>query len=123
MDALMATTILTIGLLGMSAGTIQLTRAAKLSDMTASATGLATKQLELVRSMPLTAAVSGSYSGGYKNANGSDGGPYAVLWVVSGNDTPSWGLKTVTVTTAWSQFSQVHQVRLASFIRCSKTPC
>jgi len=123
MDTLMATALMTVGLLGMSAGTIQLTRSAKLSDMTAAATGLATKELELLRSKPLTAAVTGSYSGGQKYANGSPGGPYLVAWVVSAKDVPTWGLKTVTVTTSWSQFGTTHQVQVSSFIRCSKTPC
>lgn len=121
----MATSLMSIGLLGMSAGAIELTRAAKISDMTAAATALATAQLEVIRSLPLTSAQqqTGTYSAGTKYANGVDGGPYTVGWVVSANNTPSWGLKTVTVTTSWNQNGTTRSVAIASAVRCTKTPC
>lgn len=119
----MATSLLSIGLLGLSKSTIELSRVAKWGDTAAAATGLAVEQLELVRSMPLTAAVTGTYNAGNKYANGAAGGPYSVTYVVSANNTPSWGLKTVTVTASWNQYGATRKVKVASFIRCSKTPC
>jgi hypothetical protein len=56
-------------------------------------------------------------------ANGTAGGPYTVSWVVSGNDQPTWGLRTVTVTTSWNQYDQDRQAQVAALVRCSKTPC
>ena len=121
----MAATLLSIGLLGMSKSTLELSRTAKWGDMAAAATGLANEQLEVVRSMPLGSGGQnpGTYNGGAKYANGTPGGPYAVSWVVSANNTPSWGLKTVTVTTSWNQYGTTRFVRVASLIRCTKTPC
>lgn len=114
-----------VGLLGLSASSLMLARASKASDMTAAATALTNERLELLRSMPLGSSghTSGDYSGGYVQANGASGGPYAVSWRVSANDTPTFGLKTVAVTTTWSQQGTTRQVQLSAFVRCSKTPC
>ena len=124
-EALAATALMGIGLLGLSASSVMLARGAKASDMTAAATALTVERIELLRSMPLGSAghVPGTYSGGALQANGAAGGPFNVDWVVSANDTPTWGLKTVRVTTSWTQQGTARQVRLAGLVRCSKTPC
>jgi Tfp pilus assembly protein PilV len=124
-EALVTMGIMSAGVLGLSASAIELSRTAKWADMAAAATALSTERLELVRSMPLGSAghVSGSYSAGSMKANGTANGPYTVSWVVSANDTPTWGTKTVTVTTSWTQYNQARSVKTGALIRCSKTPC
>jgi len=114
-----------IGLLGLSASSVMLARASKASDMTAAATAITVEQIELLRSLPLDSAGHnpGTYSGGSKNANGTNGGPFNVAWVVSPVDTPTFGLKTITVTTGWTQQGKARRVRVAALVRCSKTPC
>jgi prepilin-type N-terminal cleavage/methylation domain-containing protein len=130
-ESLVAAAILGIGALGMTAGAVELSRAAKIADMTGAATALATARMEVLRSMPLGAPghATGSYSAGTMQANGTANGPYTVSWVVSAKDQPTWGLKTVTVTTSWTQYSSTsaynaaHSVRVAGLIRCSSAPC
>jgi Tfp pilus assembly protein PilV len=124
-EALAATALAVIGLLGMSASSVMLARASKASDMTAAATALTVERLELLRSMPLGSSghTPGTYSGGALEANGATGGPFNVAWVVSANDQPTFGLKRVTVTTSWTQQGKARQVRHAALVRCSKTPC
>jgi len=41
---------------------------------------------------------------------------------VSQKDIPRPGLKTVTVTVAWTD-SRSHQTRVASYVRCNAVPC
>ena len=124
-EALVTMSILSIGVLGMSASSIELGRTAKWADMSSAATSLATKQLEVIRSMPLGSPghTSGSYTAGSMQADGTASGPYTVSWVVSANDSPTWGLKTVTVTTSWTQYNTARQVQIGALVRCSKTPC
>ena len=114
-----------VGLLGLSASSLMLARASVAADMTAAATSLTVERIELLRSLPLDSAGHnpGNYSGGSLNANGTNGGPYNVAWVVSAVDTPTFGLKTITVTTTWTQQGKAHEVHLAALVRCSKTPC
>ena len=124
-EALAATSLLGIGLLGLSASSLMLARGSKAADMTAAATALTVERMELLRSMPLGSAghAPGTYSGGALDANGTTGGPYNIGWVVSANDQPTFGLKTVTVTTTWTTQGKTRRVRLAALVRCSKTPC
>jgi prepilin-type N-terminal cleavage/methylation domain-containing protein len=129
-ESLVTLGIMSVGVLGLSASAIELGRSAKWADTSSAATALANKQLELIRSQPLGSAqhTPGNYSAGTMNANGTANGPYTVSWVVSGNDicgtTPScWGLRTVTVTTAWTQYNKNRQVQVGALLRCSKTPC
>ncbi len=124
-ESLVAASILGIGALGLTAGSIELSRTAKIADMTGAATALATAQMELLRSMPLGSAGhnTSTYSGGTMQANGTANGPYGLSWVVSAKDTPTWGLKTVTVTTSWSQYNAAHSVKVAGLVRCSSAPC
>jgi hypothetical protein len=117
---------MTIGLLGLSASTIMLTRVAKVADSTGAATSLATKQLELLRSMPLDAVPyhrPGTYTVGSYYPNGNSGGPISVGYVMSAKNTPVDGLKTVTVTSTWTEANKTHTAQVAGFVRCSTVPC
>jgi len=124
-EALVTMGIMSVGVLGLSASAIELSRTAKWADMASAATALSTKQLELIRSMPLGSAghTTGTYTAGSMQANGTANGPYTVSWVVSANDTPTWGLKRVRVTTSWNQYGTTRVVQTGALIRCSKTPC
>lgn len=102
-----------------------MTRASKSADGSGTAIALAQKKIEQLRSMPLgaTALTPGSYQDGTSlAADGRVGGPYQRSWVVSGRDLPRYGLKTVTVTVAWTD-AQSHAVQLAAYVRCSTVPC
>ena len=117
---------MTIGLLGLSASTIMLTRVAKTADSTGAATSIATKQLETLRAMPLDAVPyhrPGTYTVGSYYPNGNSGGQIAVTYVVSALDTPTFGLKTATVTATWTEMSKTHTAVVAGLIRCSTVPC
>jgi Tfp pilus assembly protein PilV len=124
-EALVTMSIMSVGVLGMSASAIELSRTAKWADMASAATALATERLELVRSLPLGDAghTTGSYNAGTMQADGTANGPYTVAWVVSAKDTPWVGLKTVTVTTSWNQYNKARTVQMGALVRCTKTPC
>ena len=124
-ESLVTMGIMSVGVLGLSASAITLGRTAKWADMTSAATALANEQLEVIRSQPLGSAMHtpGNYGGNTFQANGTATGPYTISWVVSANDTPSFGLRTVTVTTSWNQYNSARQVQVAALVRCSKTPC
>jgi len=114
-----------VGLLGLSASSVMLARASVVADMTSAATALTVERIEVLRSLPLGDAATnpGTYSGGSKYANGTSGGPFNVAWVVSPINQPAEGLKTVTVTTTWTQQGKAREVHLAALVRCPKTPC
>ncbi len=117
---------MSIGLLGLSASSVMLTRVAKVADSTGAATSLATKQLELLRSMPLDAVPyhrPGTYTVGSFYPNGNSGGVINIGYVTSAMDTPSVGLKTLTVTASWSEMGKSHSAIVAGYVRCSTVPC
>jgi Tfp pilus assembly protein PilV len=124
LEALATAAVLGIGLLGMCASSILITRTAKSADMTSAATSLATKELELVRSMPMDAnpLKPGTYNVGSFSPGGAANGPISIRYVVSACDTPSNGLKSVTVTASWTD-SRSHTTNLAALVRCSQVPC
>jgi prepilin-type N-terminal cleavage/methylation domain-containing protein len=124
-ESLVTLAIMSVGVLGLSMSSIQLGRTAKWADMSAAATALANERLELIRSQPLGSGqhTPGSYTAGTMEANGTANGPYTISWVVSGNDTPTWGLRRVTVTASWTQYTSSRQVQVGALVRCSKTPC
>jgi Tfp pilus assembly protein PilV len=125
LDALAATALLGIGVLGLSGNTVLLTRASKTADSASAATGLAQQKLEELRSTPLGAAelAPGIYTDlTTLKADGTPSGPFSRTWSVSAVDTPSFGLKTVTVTVRWTD-SRLHQTRAAAYVRCSRVPC
>ncbi|MGH7895342.1 MAG: hypothetical protein ACREQL_11790 [Candidatus Binatia bacterium] len=121
---MMTAALLGISFMGLTASSLIMTRSAKSADSTGAATSLATKQLELLRSMPLDAAqhAPGSYSGGTFSPNGNSGGPITISWVVSGMNTPRPGLKTVTISATWSDTTS-HTVQVSGYVRCSIVPC
>ena len=125
-EALVTTSLMTIGLLGLSASTVMLPRVAKVPDSTGAATSLATKQLELLRAMPLDAVPyhrPGTYTVGSYYPNGNSGGPISIGYVMSAIDTPVTGLKTATVTATWFESGKTHTTQVAGYVRCSTVPC
>src|SRR2546427_574230 len=126
LEALGALGLMGVAMLGLVTSTVFLSRANKSSGSVATATALAQQKLEQLRSMPLDAAglASGQYTdpAGAMNADGSAGGPFSRSWVVSAGNTPRAGLKTVTVSVAWTD-SRPHTTALAAYVRCSTIPC
>jgi Tfp pilus assembly protein PilV len=125
-EAVVTTALMSVGLLGLSASSIMLTRVAKVADSTGAATSLATKQLESLRAMPLDAVPHhrpGTYSVGSFYPNGNSGGSIAIGYVVSAMDTPVAGLKTITVTASWTEMQKAHSAVVAGYVRCSTVPC
>lgn len=125
LEALAAIGLVSIGLLAFASNAVSLTRNAKTSDSVGAATGLALQKIEQLRSMPLGAAqlVTGQYSDpGTLRADGNANGPYSRSWRVSAINTPTWGLKTVTVTVSWRD-SAARSTRVAAYVRCSTIPC
>ena len=103
-----------------------LTRVAKVADSTGAATSIATKQLELLRSMPMDAVPyhrPGSYTIGSYYPNGNSGGAINVTYVTSARDVPTFGLKTLTVTAQWTEMGKSHSAVVAGYVRCSTVPC
>jgi Tfp pilus assembly protein PilV len=127
LEALAATAFLGVALLGFAANSISLTRSAKTADSTSAAHALAQQELERLRSMPLGAAAlaPGAYQDATNplTADGLAGGTFERSWVVSANDVPTWGLKTVTVTVQWTDRSGDHATSLAAYTRCTTIPC
>lgn len=123
-EALMAASLLGIAFMGLTAGSLVLTRAAKSADSTGAATALASERLERLRSMPMGAAghTPGTYTGGTFNPNGSAGGPITIGWTVSAMNTPRPGLKTVTVSASWWSTTN-HTVQVSGYVRCPTVPC
>ena len=109
-----------------AANTISLTHNEKSADSTSAAHALAQEKLEQLRSMQLGAAAlnPGIYidPANPLQADGTAGGTFTRRWVVSGNDSPASGLRTVTVTVSWRD-TRLHTTTLASYVRCSAIPC
>ena len=125
LEALAATAVLGVGLLAFTANAVSLTRSAKTADSVDVATALAQQKLEQLRSLQLGSAghTTGSYGDATTlNAAGTANGPYTRSWTVSAKDTPRFGLKTVTVSVAWTD-SMAHTSQVAAYIRCSTVPC
>jgi prepilin-type N-terminal cleavage/methylation domain-containing protein len=113
-------------LLGMTANTIAVSRAQSVSRNAAAATALAQQQLESLRNLPLDAdgVDPGSYvdAGNPMTADGEPNGKFERTWVVSDVDSPAMGLKTITVTVAWTDYES-HQTSVSAYVRCSTVPC
>jgi Tfp pilus assembly protein PilV len=125
-EILVSIGISAVVLLGFAANTIAVARAHGVSRNAAVATALAQQQIEALRSLPLGAP--GLTPGNYTDednplaADGSAGGVFTRTWTVSADDTPALGLKTVTVTVSWTDYS-THQAAVAAYVRCSTVPC
>ena len=126
LDALAGVTFIAVAILGLSAASVSVTRNSKGADSTSAATALAQQKLEQLRSMPLNATQldPGIYydAGNKLKADGTSGGTFDRSWLVSLKDTPRPGLKTVTVTVAWTD-SRSHSTQVASYVRCNAVPC
>src|SRR6266478_5764988 len=126
LEAVAATSFLALALMAFAANTITLTHNEKSADSTSAAHALAQQKLEQLRSTPLGAAAvaPGNYIDPTNplQADGTAGGTFTRGWTVSGNDQPTFGLRTVTVTVSW-QDSRSHTTTLAAYIRCSTIPC
>jgi Tfp pilus assembly protein PilV len=126
LEGLAATSFLGVALLGLAANTVNLTRTTKNADSVAAANALAVQKLEQLRSMPLgaTQLAPGQYydSANPMKADGTGGGYFSRSWTVSAKDSPRFGLKTVTVTVAWTD-NRTHSTQVAAYVRCSTVPC
>ena len=126
LEAVAATSFLALALMAFAANTISLTHNEKSADSTSAAHALAQQKLEQLRSTPLGAAAvaPGIYIDPTNplQADGTAGGTFTRRWTVSGNDQPTFGLRTVTVTVSWRD-TQSHTTTLAAYIRCSSIPC
>jgi Tfp pilus assembly protein PilV len=126
LEALAATGLLAVALLALAGHSISVTRTAKAADSTSAATALALQKLEQLRSMPLGAAAldPGAYvdAANPMTADGAPGGIFERSWVVSGNNVPGFGLRTVIVTVAWTD-SLPRTTRVAAYVRCATIPC
>jgi type II secretory pathway pseudopilin PulG len=125
-EALAAIAILGIGLGGLAVNSVAGTHRVKNADATAAAHALVQQKLEQLRSLPLgdTQHTPGQYYDSANNlkADGTSGGTFNRSWQVSLKDTPSFGLKTVTVTVAWNDGAS-HSTKMAAYVRCSTIPC
>jgi len=121
-----ATSFLALALMAFAANTISLTHNEKSADSTSAAHALAQQKLEQLRSLGLDATqlAPNTYvdPANPLQADGTAGGTFTRRWVVSGNDSPASGLRTVTVTVSWRD-TRVHTTTLASYVRCSAIPC
>jgi len=123
LEALAATAFLALALMAFAANTISLTHNEKTADSTSAAHALAQQKLEQLRSTPLGGVAPGNFSdGGTIKADGSSSGIFTRTWTVSANDTPSFGLRTVTVTVTWND-PRTHSTQLSAYVRCSTIPC
>ena len=122
-ESLVATVFLSVALLGLASSAISLTRNEKSADSTSAAHGLVTQKLEQLRSLPLDAIAPGNFTDGANplRADGTTGGMFTRTWTVSANNTPTNGLRTVTVTVSWHPRS--HATTAAAYVRCGNNPC
>lgn len=80
------------------------------------ATTLVQQKLEQLRHMAYSAVVSSASPEILNEAGGTTGSTlYTRSWTVA-NDSPMAGMKTVQVTTAWTDRSGSHQVRLQTIL-------
>src|ERR1051325_10142796 len=123
-ESLVATVFLSVALLGLASSGISLTRNEKSADSTSAAHGLVTQKLEQLRSLPLDAVVSGNYTDAANplSPDGTTGGMFTRTWTVSVNNTPTNGLRTVTVTVTWRD-PRSHTTTAAAYVRCGNNPC
>jgi hypothetical protein len=125
-EALAAASLLAVAMMALNMTSISLARGTKTADSYSAATALATEQLEIIRAMPVGSA--GQNPGSYASANnpltadGLAGGRYTRTWTITANNTPAAGLRTVTVTVAWTD-GEPHSLQLVGFVRCLNLPC
>ena len=122
LEALAATALFAIALLGFSSNTISVTRSSKTSDSVSVATALAQERLELLRSSQIGTVSGGTFNDATTlNADGTANGPYTRSWTVN-KDVPRAGVRTITVSVSWTD-TRSHAVQVAGFVRCQTIPC
>jgi Tfp pilus assembly protein PilV len=124
LEALAASSFLALALMAFAANTITLTHNEKSADSTSAAHALAQQKLEQLRSLALGAVATGNFTdpSNPMKADGTASGTFNRTWTVSGDDVPTLGLRTVTVSVSWTD-TRAHTTSLSAYIRCSRNPC
>lgn len=125
LEALAGAAVLGGGLLMLTSAAIQLTHDEKHVDWTNAAHSLVQQKLEDLQTLGLGALNPGTFNDANTlKANGTANGPFTRSWTVSANDTPAWGLRTVTVTVSWrDSLKGLHRTSAGAFVRCTNIPC
>ena len=100
-EVLIAMVILSVGLLGLSAMTIAMTKSLAFGNKLTTATALAQKKLEEIKNTSYTDVTSANYPP--EDYNTIAGYPQFSRSVTITIDSPIANTKTVTVTTAWKR--------------------
>ena len=100
-EVLIAVVILSVGLLGLSAMTIAMTKSLAFGNKLTTATALAQKKLEEIKNASYTNLTSVNYP--LEDYNTIAGYPPFSRSVTITTDSPMANTKTVTVTTAWKR--------------------
>src|SRR5438874_777020 len=126
LEAVAATAFLAVALMAFAANTIWLTHDEKSADSTSAAHALAQQKLEQLRNMPLgaTEVATGSYvdPANPLGADETTGGAFTLTWTVSPSNSPTYGLRTMTVKVSWRD-TRLYLITLPAYIRCSTIPC
>jgi type IV pilus assembly protein PilV len=100
-EVLIAVVILSVGLLGLSAMTIAMTKSLAFGNRLTTATALAQKKLEEIKNANYTSVISDDYP--LEDYNTITGYPQFRRSVTIIIDSPVSNTKTVVVTTAWKR--------------------
>jgi prepilin-type N-terminal cleavage/methylation domain-containing protein len=100
-EVLIAMVILSVGLLGLSAMTVAMTKSLAFGNKLTTATALAQKKLEEIKNTSYTDVTSANYP--LEDYNTIAGYPQFSRSVTITIDSPIANTKTVTVTTAWKR--------------------
>jgi type IV pilus assembly protein PilV len=100
-EVLIAVVILSVGLLGLSAMTIAMTKSLAFGNKLTTATALAQKKLEEIKHTGYIAVTSGNFPP--ENYSTIAGYPQFSRSVTIAIDSPLVNTKTVTVTTTWKR--------------------
>ena len=101
LEVLIALVVMSIGLLGLSAMTITMTKSLSFSQRLTTATALAQEKLEAIKQAPYARITTGNYMPeGYNTITGH---PQFKREVTISTDTPFIDTKTVVVTTSWQR--------------------
>ena len=125
LEALAAAAVLGGGLLMLTSASIQLTHDEKHVDWVNAAHGLVQQKLEDLQTLGIGSLNPGTFNDANTlKADGTASGPFTRSWVVSANDVPDQGLRTVTVSVTWrDSLKGLHTTSAASFVRCANIPC
>lgn len=129
MEAVTATGMLSLVVLGFVTNSISLTHNEKTADSANASAALALQKLEDLRSKAIGAPdtnVPGAFDDPANplRADGTTaaGGIFTRRWTVSAANVPTNGVRTLTVTVDWSDVRS-HRTTLAAYVRCPTIPC